>query len=295
MLSPAELSAVAASTRSAHYTSPEIVKAMWTALRRLGFGGGRVLEPSVGAGNFFGLMPAKEFAMTVGGETFDKRKDAGERIVATAVEMEKSGARRTQIGSYGDFRLTLDRSEHGNTFMVSVKGDGEYHTTTFTSVADPQGVAQRIVNTINDTRNVAEVKADDVSVMGATLAELAYHIRANGGEVVGSVLLVDASRSGSLVSRAARLRAVEMRFGDAVRQELGVEPSALTDPEADYLLNFRGADALRDRIAAAKSQRSERLRAKGVRSDGQGRVAPRFSVAPVSFEGQITRLAVSIQ
>lgn len=106
-----------------------------------------------------GRETPKEFAMTVVGETFDKRKDAGERIVATAAEMEKTGARRTAIGSYGDFRLTLERSEHGNTFEVAIKGDGEYRTTTFTSAADPQGVAQRIVNTVNDTRNIAEMKA----------------------------------------------------------------------------------------------------------------------------------------
>ena len=57
LLSPEELKAAAASTRNAHYTSPEVVKGMWDAMRRLGFDGGRVLEPSVGAGNFFGLMP----------------------------------------------------------------------------------------------------------------------------------------------------------------------------------------------------------------------------------------------
>ncbi|WP_125346752.1 hypothetical protein [Klebsiella pneumoniae] len=47
-----------ASTRNAHYTSPQIVSAMWQqAPDRLGFTGGRVIEPSVGVGNFFGLMP----------------------------------------------------------------------------------------------------------------------------------------------------------------------------------------------------------------------------------------------
>jgi N12 class adenine-specific DNA methylase len=58
MLTQDEYRAAQASTRNAHYTSPEIVAAMWHAMRRLGFDGGRVLEPSVGAGNFFGLMPA---------------------------------------------------------------------------------------------------------------------------------------------------------------------------------------------------------------------------------------------
>lgn len=57
ILLPAELDAAIASTRNAHYTSAEIVSAMWQALDRLGFTGGRVLEPSVGVGNFFGLMP----------------------------------------------------------------------------------------------------------------------------------------------------------------------------------------------------------------------------------------------
>lgn len=57
LLTTDEYAAAAASTRNAHYTSPEIVTGMWKALARLGFAGGRVIEPSVGVGNFFGLMP----------------------------------------------------------------------------------------------------------------------------------------------------------------------------------------------------------------------------------------------
>lgn len=45
------------STLNAHYTSPEIVQAMWGMIEKLGFTGGRVLEPSMGVGNFFGLVP----------------------------------------------------------------------------------------------------------------------------------------------------------------------------------------------------------------------------------------------
>ena len=58
LLTADELAAAASSTRNAHYTSTEIVSAMWDALKHFGFQGGRVLEPSVGVGNFFGLMPA---------------------------------------------------------------------------------------------------------------------------------------------------------------------------------------------------------------------------------------------
>lgn len=46
-----------ASIINAHYTDPITVEAMWDMVRQLGFKGGRVLEPSMGVGNFFGLMP----------------------------------------------------------------------------------------------------------------------------------------------------------------------------------------------------------------------------------------------
>ncbi|MFC3074929.1 PLxRFG domain-containing protein [Shinella pollutisoli] len=57
LLSPEEYSAAESSTRNAHYTAPEVVSAIWDIMRRLGFRGGQMLEPSVGAGNFLGLMP----------------------------------------------------------------------------------------------------------------------------------------------------------------------------------------------------------------------------------------------
>ncbi|KAA0178843.1 helicase [Cupriavidus gilardii] len=45
------------STQDAHYTAQAIIEAKYAALSRLGFTGGRILEPSVGTGNFIGLMP----------------------------------------------------------------------------------------------------------------------------------------------------------------------------------------------------------------------------------------------
>jgi N12 class adenine-specific DNA methylase len=58
LLTPAELRAARNSTTAAHYTSQSVVQAVWKAVERLGFRGGAVLEPSVGTGNFLGLMPA---------------------------------------------------------------------------------------------------------------------------------------------------------------------------------------------------------------------------------------------
>lgn len=57
LLTPEEHEAAARSIQDAHYTSRLIVDAIWGVSRRLGFDGGRVLEPSMGTGNFFGLIP----------------------------------------------------------------------------------------------------------------------------------------------------------------------------------------------------------------------------------------------
>lgn len=56
-LTPAQYRAAAYSTAHAHYTSRDVVSAMWGAMRGFGFEGGRALEPTVGTGNFLGLQP----------------------------------------------------------------------------------------------------------------------------------------------------------------------------------------------------------------------------------------------
>lgn len=108
------------------------------------------------------------------------------------------------------------------------------------------------------------VLVDDVSVMGSTIADLANHIQAGGGEVVGVVMLVNGSRAGVLTPTRSVVRDIEGRFGNAVRDLFQVDPAGLTADEAAYIRNFRDADALRARAAAAERERSERLRSKGV-------------------------------
>ena len=56
-LSPEEYEAARASVLNAHYTSPTVIKAMYTALENMGFRTGNILEPSCGIGNFFGMLP----------------------------------------------------------------------------------------------------------------------------------------------------------------------------------------------------------------------------------------------
>ena len=52
-----EYAAARSSTLNAHYTSPTVIKAIYEAVGNMGFTAGNILEPSMGVGNFFGLLP----------------------------------------------------------------------------------------------------------------------------------------------------------------------------------------------------------------------------------------------
>ena len=57
LLTPEEYDAARASTLNAHYTSPVVIQAMYSALESFGFRTGNILEPACGIGNFFGMLP----------------------------------------------------------------------------------------------------------------------------------------------------------------------------------------------------------------------------------------------
>jgi predicted RNA methylase len=75
-----EYESARASVNNSHYTEPFIVHWIWAALRRLGFEGGRILDPSSGIGHFLGCMPA----------------DIATRSRITAVELDDSGRAHPQ-------------------------------------------------------------------------------------------------------------------------------------------------------------------------------------------------------
>lgn len=87
VLDEKEIEAAKASTPNSHYTSPVVIEAMWQAVSRLGFKGGRVLEPSAGAGYFIGAMPT----------------ELAQASTITAVELDPVPARITKAlyGRYG--------------------------------------------------------------------------------------------------------------------------------------------------------------------------------------------------
>ncbi len=57
LLSEDEYAAARSSTLNAHYTSPIVIRSIYDAVERMGFHSGNILEPSMGVGNFFGMLP----------------------------------------------------------------------------------------------------------------------------------------------------------------------------------------------------------------------------------------------
>ncbi|MCC6887420.1 MAG: hypothetical protein IT536_02580 [Hyphomicrobiales bacterium] len=111
------------------------------------------------------------------------------------------------------------------------------------------------------------VLVDDVTTSGGSIAELTEHIRRGGGEVVGTVAVVNATRSATLSTSDDQVRTLEERLGDEIRNRLGIEPAALTAPEAGYLLRFRDVDSFRNRATEAEDERRSRLREAGIEPD----------------------------
>ena len=70
LLTDEEIAAIKETALNTHYTSLVVVDNMWAAIRNLGFSGGRVLEPGMGIGNFFGRIPedTSERSMLMGVE-----------------------------------------------------------------------------------------------------------------------------------------------------------------------------------------------------------------------------------
>ena len=108
------------------------------------------------------------------------------------------------------------------------------------------------------------VLVDDVTTMGGTLAELSNYIQNEGGYVVGVVVLSNAGRLKNLRPRPKNLRQIIERHDLEIEKILHIASNALTANEADYLIGFRTADEIRNRLAKARKETDLRLRSKGI-------------------------------
>lgn len=128
-LTSEELAAVQKATLSAHYTSPEVVDAMWDVARSLGFRGGVVLEPAMGSGLFFGRMPRDLMdASTLRGVELDPMTAAIAQKLYDVADIQNTGFEnyRIQSGSvslaitnvpFGNMTISDERENHGREYI----------------------------------------------------------------------------------------------------------------------------------------------------------------------------------
>ena len=130
------------------------------------------------------------------------------------------------------------------------------------------------------------VLVDDVTTMGSTLADLAGYVRAQKGEVAGSVLLANASRSGIMEPSVKTIKELEARHANQISKLFSIEPGALTRSEAEYLIGFRTTDELRSRVIKAGQTRQARHFEKDVAGSETGELTRTALRLPVT-ESQV--------
>jgi N12 class adenine-specific DNA methylase len=122
-LTDAEWSAASRSQLDSFYTPPVVGKAMYSAIERLGFVSGRVLEPSVGVGNFFGLMPE---SMRQNSQLHGVELDILTSQIVAALYPSAKIAKATGFQSYnvpaGYFDLAIGNPPFGNQMVSDEKG-----------------------------------------------------------------------------------------------------------------------------------------------------------------------------
>lgn len=97
LLTPEEYEMARASTLNAHYTSPTVIKAMYTALERLGFRNGNLLEPACGVGNFFGLLPESMKNARLYGVELDSITGRIAGLLYPGTDIKVTGYEQTQM------------------------------------------------------------------------------------------------------------------------------------------------------------------------------------------------------
>jgi len=128
LLSHEEYDSARASTLNAHYTSPVVIKAMYETLERLGFREGNLLEPAMGAGNFFGLLPGSMKNVKLYGVELDSITGRIAKQLYQDADIKVTGFEKTgmpdaffdvAIGNvpFGSYKLTDKRYDKHN-FLI---------------------------------------------------------------------------------------------------------------------------------------------------------------------------------
>ena len=104
-LTPEEYEAARGSTLNSHYTSPTVIRAIYDALDSMGFEGGKILEPSMGVGNFFGLLPESMAGSELHGVELDSITGRIAKKLYPEAEITVAGFETTSRPGFYDLAL----------------------------------------------------------------------------------------------------------------------------------------------------------------------------------------------
>ena len=114
LLTPEEYRSAQATTLNAHYTAPNVVSAVYDAVQRLGFTHGHILEPSMGTGHFFGLMPeAMRDQSTLTGIEIDPLTAGIARLLYPDANIRQQGFEQSNLPN-GGFDLVISNVPFGS-------------------------------------------------------------------------------------------------------------------------------------------------------------------------------------
>ncbi|WP_370650994.1 DEAD/DEAH box helicase family protein [Acetobacterium sp.] len=128
LLTEEEYSSAKGSTLNAHYTAPVIIKAMYGALEQMGYYKGNILEPGMGVGHFFGLMPDAMKDSKLYGVELDEITGRIAKALYPEANISVCGFEKTQFSNnffdvaignvpFGDYQV-YDKAYDKHSFMI---------------------------------------------------------------------------------------------------------------------------------------------------------------------------------
>ena len=196
VLTPEEYAAARASTLNAHYTQPIVIESMYQVLENLGFTKGNILEPSMGVGNFFGMLPENLNQSKLYGVELDSISGRIAKLLYPDANIQIKGFEKTDypndffdvaIGnvSFGAYKVN-DRQYDRYNFMIH-----DYFLAKTIDQLRPGGVAALITTKGTMDKASPEVRkylAERADLLGAIrLPNTAF--KANAGTEVSADIL----------------------------------------------------------------------------------------------------------
>ena len=223
---PAEYAALQRATQYAHYTPEPIIRALWRAAERLGFAGGRVLEPGMGTGLIFALMPqALRQDSRLTGIEYDPITARIARLIHPEARIRCEDYTRSRLG--GGFDLAIgnppfaDRVVRGDPTTASLGLRlHDYFIARSISRLRPGGIALFVTSTgtmDKASRAAREHIAGMADLLGAVRLPEGSMRAAAGTEVVIDVLAFQRRPEGQAPSGPAwmALQEIPMAAGEA--------------------------------------------------------------------------------